>query len=259
MKKYIFATSLTLLIAAIPLSLYFSIFHSTLATEHSRWGEFGSFIGGVISPSVSVLAFIGLLYSIEVTIKKFTSENDDKQSRFYFDYCVLAYEEARKLLSNENNDRPTWIAAGRSLEHAKKLSELITVDSHLRALEISKLKYRTFFHSVLADKPAAFFYGSADNAISTEEAAKQSTAPEHRYGRHVTSTVKELSAKSIRAVWEAAQFPEGYEDPLNKNFSKEEIEQLLVLYPGLHEYFEYHERFQSASGKLFPKDNKTGN
>ena len=141
MKKYIFATSLTLLIAAIPMSLYFSIFHYALTTEHSKWGEFGSFVGGVISPSVSVLAFIGLLYSIEVTKKEFNSQSDDKQSRFYLDYCVMAYEEARKLLSDGNNDRPTWIAAGRSLVHANKLSELITVDSHLRALEISKLKW----------------------------------------------------------------------------------------------------------------------
>lgn len=70
----------------------------------------------------------------------------------------------------------------------------------------------------------------------------------------MTSTVHELSAKSIRAVWEAARFPKEYEDPLDKKFSKEEIGQLIVLYPGLHEYFEFHERFSSSSGKLFSKE-----
>ncbi len=90
------------------------------------------------------------------------------------------------------------------------------------------------------------------------EAAALSTAREKRGGRDVTSTVKELSEKSLYAVWEAAQWPQEYQDPLEKGFSEEEKSKLLVLWPGLHEYFEHKDfehkdRWDSASGKLFER------
>ena len=118
----------------------------------------------------------------------------------------------------------------------------VTVNAHLRVLELHKLKYRRFFHEALADKPASFFYGCRDGSISTDEAAALSTAREERRGRDVTSSVRELSEKSLYAVWEAAQWPQEYQDPLEKGFSKEEQSRLPVLWPGLHEYLEHKER-----------------
>jgi hypothetical protein len=157
-------------------------------------------------------------------------------------------------LQDGNNERVKWIAAGRALVHAKELTSNVSEDPHRRVLELHKLKYRSFFHEVLADKPAAFFFGAKDTSIPTDQAAALSTAGEELGRRPVTSTLKELSDKSLRAVWEAAQWPVDYQDPLDRGFSDEEQAKLIVLFPGLHEFLEHKQRWHSASGKLFPRE-----
>lgn len=182
------------------------------------------------------------------------SDVSEKRSLFFLESCVKAYEEARNLLQDGNNERVKWIAAGRALVHAKELATNVNENAHLRALELHKLKYRGFFHGALADKPAAFFFGAKDISIPTDQAAALSTAGEERGGRPVTSTLNELSDKSLRAVWEAAQWPLDYQDPLDRGFSDEEQAKLIVLFPGLHEFLEHKKSWHSASGKLFPRE-----
>ncbi len=203
-------------------------------------------------PAGVLIALAGHLF----TQARGAKESAEKRSQFYLDSCVKAYEEARNLLLDENNDRATWNAAGRALMHAKELSSHITIDAHLRVLELHKLKYRGFFHDVLKDKPGTFFYGVPDISVPLDEAAAASTAREERAGRIITSTLKELSEKSLYAVWEAAQWPQDYKDPLDRIFSPEERDRLLVLFPGLREYLEHKERWHSASGRLFPRNNE---
>ena len=116
-----------------------------------------------------------------------------------------------------NNHRATWIAAACPLKHAKALSGKVSVKAHRRVLEVHQLKYGGFFSDVLRDKPAAFFYGAKDTAITTEEAAALSTAPQEEGGR---PSFRVLTEKSLHAIWEAAQFPEEYRDPLERGFSE---------------------------------------
>ncbi len=85
-----------------------------------------------------------------LTQSKNIGEVNEKRSLFYLDSCVKAYEEARNLLSDGNNDRATWIAAGRALMHAKELATSVTEDAHLRVLELHRLKYRSFFREVIS-------------------------------------------------------------------------------------------------------------
>ena len=184
------------------------------------------------------------------------AETREKSSLFYLESCVKAYEEARRLLDDENNDRKAWIGAGRALGHAKELSKGVTQVAHIRVLELHRLKYRSFFDGCLRGKTAAFFYGAKDPSVSTAEAAASSTAPERRGEVYASTTVKALSRESLRAVWEAAQWPEPFEDPLNTNFSKVEQSRLVVLYPGLHDFLNFEEQNRSASGKIFPSDSQ---
>lgn len=166
----------------------------------------------------------------------------------------MAYEEARNLLSDGNNDRATWVAAGRALRHAQNLSAEVTVDAHRRLLELHRLKNRAFFGGILGAKPAAFFYGASDPSIPINQAAAESTAPGERAGRPLTSTVKALAEASLLAVWEAAQWPTDYEDPLANRKFPEDVEGLLmVLTPGLHEYLEHAKGHLSVSGKVWPQ------
>jgi hypothetical protein len=215
---------------------------------------------GVNAPPISVLVTLsGVLIALAghlLTQARNAGESLEKQSRFYLDVCVQAYEEAQKLLLDGNNHRATWIAAARALKHAKALSEKVSVKAHRRVLKVHQLKYRGFFHGVLQDKPAAFFYGVKDTTLTTEEAAKLSTAPQERAGRPYFP-INALTEKSLHAIWEATQFPEEYNDPLERGFSDGEKGPLLLWYPGLHEFLEHTEQWHSAAGKLYPWD-KTG-
>jgi hypothetical protein len=182
------------------------------------------------------------------------NEARDKRSLFYFQSCLTAYEEAQALLEDGNNDRVTWIAAGRALGHAKELSKLITQDPHLRALELHQLKYRGFFYGCLQPKTAAFFYGARDSSMPINDAAAASTAPAVHAGRHVGSTVNALSSKALRAIWEAAQWPTTFQDPLKADFSEQEQGSIMVIFPGLHEYLEHTRAYTSAGGKLIRRN-----
>jgi len=208
--------------------------------------------------SVLPAALLVTLGGLLLTKSREAADADEKRSLFYLESCITAYEEARNLLEDGNNDRATWIAAARALKHAQELSKEVSGEAHLRVLELHRLKYRRFFHEILWAKPAAFFYGAQNTSITVAEAAAASTAPEERAGRTVISTVKELSEKSLRVVWEAAQWPTGYQDPLDGGFSEDQKGSMLVLFPGLHEYLEHTQRYASAGGKLYPRnaDNK---
>lgn len=222
--------------------------------------------GGVLlfSPFVSASVFdplknavpAGVLVALAanlLTQAKNLADAAEKRSIFHLDSTVKAYEQARSLLQDGNNDRATWIEAGRCLGHAKVLAAGVTLDAHQRVLELNRLKCRSYFHQLLASKPATFFYGTADPSQSLEEAAKASTAPEERNGRRVVSANNELDEPSIRAVWEAARWPDNYTDPLGTSFTDVEREKLLLFFPGLHQYFQHRQQWHSAAGQLHPR------
>lgn len=207
--------------------------------------QFDLMVNGL--PAGVLIALGGQLFAQSKTIV----ELREKRSRFYLDSTVLAFEEARTLLADGNNERATWVAAGRALRHAEALSLDVIDGAHIRVLELHKLKYRGTFGEILAAQSAAFYYGAVNTQAPIDGAAAQSTAREQRAGRTITSTLRELPEQAIRAVWQAAQWPVDFKDPLEGRFSAEERAKLLVLYPGLHEFLEHRDRWHSASGRLF--------
>ncbi len=214
-------------------------------------------VSGLYNSSNGLLP-AGILVAIGTQLlvqAKNAGDTNEKRSFFHLESCVLAYEEAAKLLLDGNNDRGKWVEAGRALAHAKTLATGIVEDSHYRVLALHQLKYRGIFHDVISDKPASFFYGAPNPSIPTDDAAKLSTAPERRGDISITSTLKELYVGSIRAVWESAQWPADYQDPLEQKFSDEERGKAYVLFPGLYEFLVHKDSWHSAGGKLYPKQN----
>jgi hypothetical protein len=181
-----------------------------------------------------------------LTQGKTTREAAEKESLFYLESTEAAFEEARALLQDGNNDRATWIAAGRALMHADALKSHITVDSHLRVLELRELKNRGYFHDLLSDKTPSFFYG-VDAELPLET----------RGGRRISSGARELSEKSLYAIWKAAQWPKEYRDPLGQAyFSEEDRATLMVLFSGLDAYLEHKSHWNTVSGNLFRRERK---
>lgn len=65
----------------LSLVLYLWEFNSGLSNNHTKWGEFGSYFGGITGPLISVMAFIGLLKSISLTKSQF--EIQSQESTFF--------------------------------------------------------------------------------------------------------------------------------------------------------------------------------
>lgn len=223
----------------------------------------------LVSPFVASSAFdplknalpAGVLVALAgnlLTQAKNLADANEKRSAFHLEFAIKAYEQAKSLIEDGNNDRAKWIECGRCLGHAKALGEGVTFDAHQRVLEFNRLKYRSYFAELLVAKSAAFFYGSSVPDSSLDEAAKEATAPEDRHGRRVASTNKALDESSVRAVWEAAQWPSDYQHPLGGSFSEPEREKLILLFPGLHGYFQHRARWHSAAGQLHPRRNGDG-
>ena len=97
MRNVFFKVLMTLLIIAglAPVVLYFWVFHSGLLQIHSRWGEFGSFL----SPIVSILAFVGLLYSIELTKEQFQRQSEESG---FFNLLNLHLDKVDQLSGGEH-------------------------------------------------------------------------------------------------------------------------------------------------------------
>jgi len=69
MKRLVFLV--TLLVSGVvltPIMLYVKVFGTTLSTDHSRWAEFGSAIGGIYAPVAALLTLAVLL--VQVTLQK---------------------------------------------------------------------------------------------------------------------------------------------------------------------------------------------
>lgn len=96
---------LCLLLSAVagllPMALYFVLYHGPLSQNHSKWGEFGSFAGGVLGPSVSALAFVGLIYSIGLTKSQFVRQTEENG---FFNLLNLHLNKVSQMAARPGSD-----------------------------------------------------------------------------------------------------------------------------------------------------------
>lgn len=85
------------------LSLFFYLlrFHSGFSNNHTTWGEFGSYFGGVTGPLISIMAFIGLLKSISLTKKQFETQS---QESTFFNLLNLHDRKVDKVNSSNTSE-----------------------------------------------------------------------------------------------------------------------------------------------------------
>lgn len=250
------------------------VYTSMKPTLISEMGTFGDSFG-VLNCLFSGLGFCGLVYTINSQQKQMSlqSEEHDKRevenrklieiqiaqldfqrneseyqekvsrSLFNLENATHAYAEAQTLLDDGNNDRVTWIRAARMLKIAKKLADDISIENHKNILEVRQMKIRQFFRNLLVNKNPAFFYG-VKNIISLELASWDSVAPGIEDGINWSNGDRRIPETAIRAVWEAAQWPKNYSDPLFELFSEQEKNDLFVIYRHLSKFFEFDEKFE---------------
>lgn len=76
--KHLTTVLLVLAFVAIlgPIVVYLFIFGGNISTDHSRWAEFGSAIGGIYSPLVALLTLVVLLKQVQLQAQTSTREAD---------------------------------------------------------------------------------------------------------------------------------------------------------------------------------------
>lgn len=246
-------TALYLVFSAYVLRYFeFPLNATTAGTFGDSFGALNCLFSGLGFAAVLVTLWLQQR-QINAQAKEHHEEKQKERSKFNLDTCLEAYEQACDILENLNNDRETWIRAARLVLHGKKLAEGVTLDEHRRVLEYRRLEYRAIFNRILTTHAGAFFYGVRE-LENLDEAARQSTASSEHNGRVVISTSHELAEASIYAIWEAAQWPTDYVDPLGQKFSEDERAKLSLFFPGLAQFFEHKKQWRSFSGELRPRN-----
>lgn len=112
------------IIGIYTIGLYFYSFSGELSSTHVKWSEFGCFIGGVLSPIVGILGFIGLFYNLELTKKQFKKENSDST---FFSMLDLHSKKVDSIsyLNSDNSEITSFHAFKCYVEKYNKQFDLI--------------------------------------------------------------------------------------------------------------------------------------
>lgn len=86
---------LAVAIAFIPFYFYLKVFNSELSTEHAAWGEFGDYIGGLLSSIFAFAALVALLYSVMLQSKELSESTEQlgKSAQAFIDQNNLIQKQ----------------------------------------------------------------------------------------------------------------------------------------------------------------------
>jgi hypothetical protein len=204
----------------------------------AEWGQFGDFVGGVTSPLLSFLTFVGVLWTISITYEQFNNQksrqeidDSDKRSVFFFEQAKSGLEEVYDMLKDQNNDRVTWIRAARDLLRARTIGKSITVKEYQEAYRLTEEKARHKLYLALSTYdptmhsrkplPPQFFYGVQNwNVVRPlDEVAKDVSQKTNVYGYSIDrvtpqSSILPLDSRSVTTIYDFLEYPPDYDDPL---------------------------------------------
>lgn len=205
---------------------------------------------GVLTSLFSALGFAGVVVTILMQGAQGRFLATHQRSLFKLEATKRAYEKARELLADHNNDREIWIRAGRLLEHVRELAAGVTEREHQLDLEVTHLEYRPFFSALIKSKEGYFFYGVATE-MSLDEALIQSES-EIKVRGYVQSGASKLDEASIYSVWRAGVYPDDYNDKGTEKFKNNDITRMLST-SGLKQYLMHTRRYFVLAGRQHEK------
>jgi hypothetical protein len=255
---------LTPFVAVVGLFCYFFFYAPAFpgATGVEHRGQFGDSFGVLTSlfSGLGIAGVVGTIWMQQLQIREQASQRkeevDESRSLFQLETSARAYREAWELLKDHNNDRTTWMRAGRLLGHARLSGTHVTLAEHQVSLEITRLEYRSLFSDLIKQKGADFFYGG-ETGIAIDAAAVASTTPRDQNGNRFTWPYRYLDTASLFAVWDASRWPKEYDDPLERTFDEDERAFVKFGSRGLDEYLKHRDLYNSEGGALIPKGQKT--
>jgi hypothetical protein len=201
---------------------------------------------------VAILIFIaGTMF---VGIWSNRRDHEFSQSEAYLENAVALINKALEVLTTAEagptNDRVTWVTAARLLTRAEAISDRISVEAHKAIFQAEHDYQRHRFANLLRldgkSLPAAFFVGG--------DQVKPGTIGE---AAHHPSQVKDgghwIPVRILAVVYRFFQYPEGYEDPLDRAslFSEAELDRLWLLdQRGVCDYVIFRKLFNPIGTKV---------
>lgn len=203
--------------------------------------------------AIALVALCALIYQIWTNAQ----ERRYEKSNFCLKSTLEAWDQAYALLKDSSNSRVAWVTAARALQRGNRIAEGICEKVHRDVLDVQKDRYRRLFGDILGydnpEKRGAFFYGATETVNNIEDAAKSST---QRIGER--AQILFIPEHILKIIWDFAQFPKNYEDPIGKKkaFTEDELNNPVndIIWPGLFEYLRFQRRYGSREGQIYPRN-----
>lgn len=181
------------------------------------------------------------------------------------------------LLSDQNNNRVTWVRAARTLLKAVNLKQKITSEEFKVAYDLEEERARNELYGILSIKnehtgernplPPQFFYGIEDwkKCKSIDDAAIKASTSAVVYSPTLDEVppqpyLKPLSVKSVIAIFDFMEYPDTYSEPLKevKEWS-DNWQDSHGMDQGARRYVEHTNQKHAAGGKLYDRSKKSSN
>lgn len=224
-----------------PIALWLWVFWTPwFSHEHVKWSEFGSFLGGVLSPLLAFASFLGLLATINEQRKAADVQRQQADDLNYFNHASASLQRAYETLTRNGTDavpradRLAWLSCARLLLSAEDVSKRISEKSAgVKALyEGEREHWRRKFYEL--------FHPKGQISIGARSAYFAHTDP--RVGIN-------LEERSIRVVFEFFDWPEGKPDPVDTvpKYTESELNAMNAGMSGVRDYIRTMPRFHARS------------
>jgi hypothetical protein len=191
-----------------------------------------------ISQQLSLLSTIAVSSGVLVAILTFSRERRKQEierqrhmSEVFLARVKDGFNATIDLLSDQNNNRATWVRAARTLLKSVDLKKQIVAEEYKVAYELEEERTRNELYIVLSlvdeksgerkPLPPAFFYGIEDwrNCNALDDAAIKASSSAVAYSVTIDEVppqphLKPLSVKSVIAIFDFIEYPNTYNDPL---------------------------------------------
>lgn len=200
----------------------------SFSRKSSEWADFGTFVGGVLSPALAFAALVGLVITIKHQGDAAKREREVADNESYFKHAVSSLERAFATLSSSNatqpaHDRLAWLSCARLLLAASTASQKITnTSSGLKQLYEGEVEHwRHQFYLLLRPAVSQGVGGDSDYFAADSSGFNMP-----------------IDERSIRVIYDFAHWPKDREDPIDSvpRYTEEELDHMSFGMRGIREY-----------------------
>lgn len=238
-----------------------------LTTENTMKSEHFSLLPGIAVSTGVLIAALSFLREKEKT--------DAERRRHVSEVCLAqasaGFKTAIELLSDQNNNRETWIRAARTLLQAQELAKSIDSQEYKSAYQLEEEHTRNDLYKILTiidpktnarqPLPPQFFYGIEDwrSCSSLDDAAIRASDKIQAFSITIdsvppTPNSRPLAPKSVQAIFSFVEYPEDYDDPLKNIVDWDENwDRSLNIDQGARRYVAHKKQKVVIDGKIQDK------